>query len=256
MAHRPPAVSLALSLESVQALPIRGASGVTSCQAGLLLVEDDLGIYRLRDGTATLWAGPELHPALGDLEGITTDVTGRTIWALAEEAGTLVELRVGPRGPHLVRAQQLTRPGDRRNKGFEGVAYAAPRVSPTRRAALVAVHEHKPRRVCVFDLGTGEQAIEFRLPREVKRALDDLADVAVDPRTGLLVLLSEESRRLAVCRMRAGALHLERTFDLPLDGTERPEGLTFLTPGRLAVVTEGPARLLTLRVTRRAAPRV
>jgi uncharacterized protein YjiK len=253
----PPVVDLAFSLQSVRALPMRGASGVAACRAGLLVVEDDLGIYRLAGATATLWAGPALHPALGDLEGIAADDGGGLVWALAEEAGTLVELRVGPGGAaRLGRVRHLARPGERRNKGFEGVAWVAPRHSPSRRAALVAVHEHKPRRVCLFDRRSGDLLVEHKLPREAKRVLDDLADVAVDPVSGLLVLLSEESRRLAVLRMEADTLVLQSTFDLPLEGKERPEGLTFLTPARLAVVTEGPARLLTLRVTRRAVARV
>lgn len=253
MPPRRPPVRLAFALQSVRALPIRGASGVAPSRAGLLLVEDDLGIYRLRGATATLWAGPDLHPALGDLEGIATSEDGVTVWALAEECGTLVELRVTPRGPDLVRATPLPRPGSRRNKGFEGLAYAPPALSPTRRAALVAVHEHKPRRVQVFERRTLALEIDYQLPRDAKRALDDLADVAIDPLTGLFVLLSEESRRLAVMRATPSALELLDTFDLPLEGKERPEGLAYLTPSRLVVATEGPARLLSFRVTRRPA---
>lgn len=240
----------------MRALPIRGASGVAASHAGLLLVEDDLGIYRLRGATASLWAGPDLHPALGDLEGIATSDDGRTVWAVAEECGTLVELRVTPRGPSVVRASSLARPGDRRNKGYEGLAYVPAALSPTRRAALVAVHEHKPRRVRVFDRRTQKLEIDYKLPRDAKRLLDDLADVAIDPLTGHVVLLSEESRRLAVMRATPSALELVDTFDLPLEGKERPEGLTYLTPTRLVVATEGPARLLSLRVTRRAAAAV
>lgn len=229
---------------------MRGASGIATCQAGLLLVEDDLGIYRLRGATATLWAGPQLHPALGDLEGITASSDGRVVWALSEEAGTLVELQPTPAGAVVRRVATLPRPGGRRNKGFEGVAFAAAAVSPTRRAVLLTAHEHKPRRVSVFDLATLGLAAEYSLPREAKRALDDLADVAVDPVTGLLVLLSEESRRLAVLRAADGELILHGLYDLPLEGDERPEGLAFLSPDCLAVATEGPARLLTLAVRR------
>lgn len=250
------ALTLAFSVQSVRSLPIRGASAVTPSRAGLLLVEDDLGIYRLRGAVATHWAGPDLHPALGDLEGITASDDGGTVWALAEESGILVELRVTPRGPDLVRAAVLARPGDRRNKGFEGITYAAPVQSPSGRAALVAVHEQKPRRVCVFDRRTLTLVAEYSLARAAKRALDDLADVAIDPITGDFVLLSEASRRLAVVTPHDGALVLRSTFDLPLEGKERPEGLAFVTPGRLAVATEGPARLLTLRVTRSAVGRV
>lgn len=243
-------VTLSFTLRSVRALPVRGASGVAQGLAGLLLVEDDLGIYRLRGATATLWAGPALHPALGDLEGITTSVDGRLVWALSEEAGTLVELQHTPNGAAVRRVATLPRPGARRNKGFEGVAFASAAVSPIRRAALLTAHEHKPRRVSVFDLATLGLVVEYALPREAKRQLDDLADVAVDPETGLLVLLSEESRRLAVMRPEGDELILHGLYDLPLEGDERPEGLAFLTPGRLAVATEGPARLLTFAVRR------
>jgi uncharacterized protein YjiK len=240
----------------VRALPVKGASAVAPSRAGLLVVEDDLGIYRLRGTTATLWAGPDLHPALADLEGVTANDTGDLVWALSEEHGTLVEIHVGARGPRVRRTAVLARPGSTKNKGFEGIAWLAPRLSPTRRAALVAVHEHKPRRVCLFDLSTLEMTHDLQLPREARRVLDDLADVAVDPVSGLLVLLSEESRRLAVMRLSDDGLHLVQSHDLPLEDGERPEGLAFLTPTRLAVVTEGPARLLTLRVTRPPARRV
>lgn len=235
---------------------MKGGSAVTPSRAGLLVVEDDLGIYVLRGGTATLWAGPDLHPALGDLEGITANDTGDVVWALAEEQGTLVELRVGARGPVVRRTARLERPGSTKNKGFEGLAYVAARISPTRRAALIAVHEHRPRRVCVCDLETLEVTHDLKLPRDAKRALGDLADVAVDPVSGLVVLLSEESCRLAVMRLGGDGLELIHAYDLPLEEGERPEGLSFLTASRLAIVTEGPARLVTLRVSRRPAARV
>lgn len=243
---------LSLALASVRALPVKGASAVTGSRAGVLIVEDDLGIYRLRGTTATLWAGPDLHPALADLEGITANDSGDIVWALSEEHGTLVELRLGPRGPRVVRTAVLERPGSTKNKGFEGIAWLPPRFSHTGRAALVAAHEHKPRRVCLCDLHTLVVTDDLKLPRAVKGLLDDLADVAVDPVSGLLLLLSEESRRIAIMRLSPDGLQLIQCYDLPLEDGERPEGLTFLSDSRLAVVTEGPARLLTFRVTRRA----
>lgn len=244
---------MSFALAGVRVLPLRGASGVTGSAAGVLLVEDDLGIYRLRGTAATLWAGPDLHEALGDLEGVAASDDGRRVWALSEEGGTLVELRVGRRGPTVGRIATLTRPGSKKNKGFEGLAFVSRRCSPSGRDAFIAVHEHKPRRVCVFDARTLEQTHDLKLPPAAKAALDDLADVAVDPLSGRIVLLSEQSRRLAVVRLDGQALHLESTFDLPLRGPERPEGLTFLSSSRLAVVTEGPARLLLFRVGRRRA---
>ncbi len=248
--------SLRFAFASVRSLPLRGASGVAKSRAGLLIVEDDLGIYRLRGATATLWAGPDLHPALGDLEGIAANEPGTVVWAVSEESSALVELAVRAGRPVVRRVNRLQRPGSRANKGFEGVAYLPARFTGTGHAALVAVHEHKPRRVCVFALPDLRHTHDLALPREAKAALDDLADVAIDPVTGLLVLLSEESRRLAVLRLRGDALHLVSTYDLPLEGGERPEGLTYVGRSRLVVVTEGPARLLELRVVRGLGGRV
>lgn len=253
MGSDPAATTLTFTLASVRVLPLRGASGVTGSAAGVLLVEDDLGIYRLRGATATLWAGPDVHEALGDLEGITASEDGRRVWVLSEEGGTLIELRVGARRPRVNRTARLARPGSTKNKGFEGLAFAPGRLSPTGRDAIIAVHEHKPRRVCVFDARTWQQTHDLKLPPAAKAVLDDLADVAVDPRSGRLLLLSEQSRRLGLVRVEGEALELESTFDLPLTGDERPEGLAFLSPSRLVVVTEGPARMLVFRVGRRRA---
>lgn len=249
-------VALSLVLSSARRLPVKGASAVTMSRAGLLVVEDDLGIYRVRGGTATLWAGPRLHEALADLEGITANQAGDVVWALSEERGTLVEIDVGARGPRVRRTAELRRPGTKKNKGFEGIAWIAPRWSPTGRAALVAVHERRPRRVSFYDAGTLAVICELKLPRGAKGLLDDLADVAVDPVSGLLLVLSEESRRVAVLACAAHGLEFVDSHDLPLERRERPEGLAFLSPRRLAVVTDGPARLLTFRVGRRPAGRV
>lgn len=221
--------------------------------AGLLLVEDDIGIYRLRGARATLWAGADVHPSLADLEGITVSADGRTVWALSEEDAHLIELHVDRGRARLGPVVGLARPGARRNKGFEGLAFMPAALSPTHRALFVAVHERTPRRVCLFDAVTHRQTHDLRLPHDAKVMLDDLADVAVDPASGALVLLSEESRRLAVTTFAPDGLQLQATYDLPFPGDERPEGLAFQSPSRLVVVTEGPARLLTLRVVHRGA---
>ena len=74
----------------------------------------------------------------------------------------------------------------------------------------------------------------------------------MDPVTGALVVLSQQSRCLGVLEVDGDQLRLRGTFELPLTGKERPEGLAYLASTRLAVATEGPARLLELRVQRRA----
>lgn len=249
-------MALAFTLVGTRSLPVRGASGVTPSKAGLLVVEDDLGLFVVRGRRATLWAGPALHPALGDLEGVAANTQGDVVWAIAEEDGTLVEMKVTRSGPRVRRVSRLPRPGTRANKGFEGLAFLPAHLSPSKRAALVAVHEGRPRRVCVFALPDLQETHALKLSRAAKAALGDLADVAVDPVTGALILLSEQSRRLAVVALDGVHLEVDSLYDLPLDGRERPEGLAFLRRDCLAVVTEGPARMLELRVSRSRRTRV
>ncbi len=76
MPQPPSPQTLSFWRHTVRAQPRKSARAGTTTRAGLLLVEDDLGIYRLRGSTATLWAGPDLHPALADLEGVTANDAG------------------------------------------------------------------------------------------------------------------------------------------------------------------------------------
>jgi uncharacterized protein YjiK len=216
----------------------------------MFLAEDDEGIYRLQRGRLTLWAGGELHDALCDLEGIALDPSGTSLYALAEESGALVSLDT--RGSRrVVRYVGLVpRPGRRPNKGYEGLAYL-PRVhSPNGRASLVAAHEGNPRRVCIFRLPDLVQTHDLKLSIEAKGLLDDLADVTVDPVSGAMLLLSEESRRIAVCRVDGDRLELASVTDIRVKNDERPEGIDFVTRDRLVVVTEGPATAIPFRVRR------
>jgi uncharacterized protein YjiK len=186
-------------------LSIRGASAVACIPGALLVVEDDEGIFRVERARASLWAGRELHPALGDLEGLAVDEANRRVWALAEEDGTVIALSLATRSPRATVVGHLPRPRKRKNKGFEGLAFMPARVSPSRRASLVAVHEGKPRRVGVFALPDLEPTHDLKLPDEAKDLLDDLADVTVDPVTGLLLLLSDQSQRIAIVRIVRGS---------------------------------------------------
>ena len=94
------------------------------------------------------------------------------------------------------------------------------------------------------------QTHEFKLPADAKDALADLADVTVDPVTGMWLLLSEESRRIGVFTVTGDRLSLESLTDIRVTHGERPEGIDFVTPARLVVVTEGPATIIAFRVTR------
>jgi uncharacterized protein YjiK len=215
----------------------------------MYVVEDDEGIYRMRGNTCRLWAGADLHPALGDLEGIAADDRARRLYALAEESGELVTLTLEA-APRVRSLGTIPRPGQRANKGFEGLAFLPARLSPNGRASFVAAHEGKPRRVRLFAAKDLAQTHDLKLPDDAKHALEDLADVTVDPVSGALLLLSEESRRIGIFTFEAGALALRDLIDVRVTDDARPEGLDFVTPSRLVVVTEGPATMIDLRVSR------
>jgi uncharacterized protein YjiK len=144
----------------------------------------------------------------------------------------------------------LPRPGSRKNKGFEGLAFMPARLSPSRRASLVVVNESKPRRLQLYALPTLTLTHDLKLPGSLKDLLDDLADVTVDPVTGALLLLSDQSQRIAVAGIVDQRLALLGSYDLPLARGEKPEGLDFASPSRLLVVMDDSAKLLEIAVRR------
>jgi uncharacterized protein YjiK len=239
---------------TVRRLPMRSASAVAAVPGALMVVEDDRGIFRVARGRAALWAGRDVHPALGDLEGLAANETHTVVWALAEGDGAVIsfQLRNRSRQPTLV--GYLPRPGDRKNKGFEGLAFLPARFSPTRRASLVAVNEGRPRRVLLFALPNLTLTHDLKLPKRARKLLDDLADVTVDPLTGALLLLSDQSRRIAITRIEEKKLILCGSYDLPLNKKEKPEGIDFRSPSRLLVVTDDSAKLLEIVVRRGKSP--
>lgn len=242
--------NLAFTVKRERYLPMRGASAIAAVKGALLVVEDDEGIYRVQGTRAALWAGRDLHPALGDLEGLAVNDEQTMLWALSEREATVVAISLRSRAPRPKTIGHLPRPGTKKNKGFEGLAFLPARHSPSKRASLVAVHEGKPRRVVLATIPRLEVTHELKLPGEAKLLLEDLADVTVDPRTGDLLLLSDQSRRIVGFRIVAGRLVVAGSYDLPLGRKEKPEGLDFASGSRLLVVTDDSAKVLEIAVTR------
>jgi uncharacterized protein YjiK len=245
------ASNLKLTVKRERRLPMRGGSAIAAVDGALFVVEDDRGIYKVTGQRARLWAGRDLHPALGDLEGLAVDDDETMLWALSEEEGVVLGISLRTRSPRPTEIGHLPRPGSKKNKGFEGLAFLAARLSPSRRASLVAVHEHKPRGVGVFVFPDLEQTHDLRLPDEAKELLKDLSDVTVDPVTGQLLLLSDQSRRIVLTRIVGKQLTVSGSHDLPLKKSEKPEGLDFASRSRLLVVTDDSAKLLEMDVQRR-----
>jgi hypothetical protein len=68
--------------------------------------------------------------------------------------------------------------------------------------------------------------------------------------SGALLLLSERSRRIGIFSLAAEGLALHDLVEVAVTEKARPEGIDFLTPSRLAIVTEGPATMIHYGVTR------
>lgn len=91
----------------------------------------------------------------------------------------------------------------------------------------------------------------MKLPEPAKDLLDDLSDVTVDPTTGALLLLSDQSRRIVIATVVEQTLLMRGHYDLPVGRGEKPEGIDFASPSRLLVVTDDSAKLLEIAVRRR-----
>ena len=114
-------------------------------------------------------------------------------------------------------------------------------------ARLVAVHQTGPRRIGIFDLEALSPQALLRLPKDARKLLGDLNDVAVSA-TGRLFVLSGKTGILAELELDGVQLELVRTYKVANNKNDVPEGITFDRQGRLWLVTdgEGHARQLEL----------
>jgi len=248
-----------LKLIGTAQLGVESASAIAPLGEGLaLVVDDDEGIF-LADsaGRATLLRGKEDARGLGDLEGLCLGDEGATVYAVSEKKGEVFSLplrrgegKVTLGDPSLL--GRLARPGDGKNKGWEGAAWLPPSASPGGVACLVAVHEAKPMALGLFTLPDLRALRLIELDGPFEEWMRDASDVAVCPVTGHLFLLSDRSQRIVEARLVDGATRLEAigAFDLELAPEEKPEGIAFESDSRLVVVTDDQGRLLRYSVTR------
>lgn len=237
---------------------VAGASGLCHLPTGeTLVVDDDRGIaVVLGDGTSR-----QLLRSGKDLEGICASPDGKQVWVVQEGTRRVQRFDVehGADGALSLRdhgvTHKLPKFKDVENKGWEGLAFFPGALSGNG-DQLICVHEGKPRRIGIFALPDLDTGVTLKLPDAAKGLLKDLADVAVDPVTGHIFVVSDESQTVVEFslersnRAAPGALlstlelALVSSFRLPLQPQNKPEGLAFDDRGRLWVSLDDNGKAL------------
>lgn len=232
-----------------QALGIQEASGVARLRDGsFLVVDDEQGVFRawLDRPSERMRAGE----GLADLEGVCVTPDGATAWLLSERDGAVWRYAVDDgqldRG---VRLGRLPRESSKKNRGWEGIAYA-PAGTLAEDALLVAVHQRGPRVVGLFGAESLAPRLMLSLPRKVKKRLGDLNDVTVHPATGRIVVVSGKKGMLAELVVSGERLQPSRLFRVDHAKDDVPEGVTYDADGRLWLVTDGEGWLRELDLGR------
>ena len=205
---------------------------------------------------------------LRGLEGIAFDPDAPSLLVISEDSRIISELalevgRDGLKVGEPIKRKTLAEIGHDKAHGWEGITILPARVAPDGRARLLAVHERDPRGVAVLDRATLAMESFIPLPADLAREADDLSDLTVDPRSGHLFLLSDESAAVLETILEgaavdvAGATATTRTVTWSLRAAGRtelpdpdkkkrrlqPEGLAFDDAGDLWVVSEGDRSL-------------
>jgi uncharacterized protein YjiK len=224
------------------ALGVQEASGLSPLGGGaFLVVDDEKGIFRCASEGDPIRL--EAGAALADLEGICLSDDGGSAFVLSERDGGVwrFALADGALG-HGTRLGKLTELNDRKNAGWEGIAFAAAGTFAAN-AELVAVHQKKPRRVGFFDAETLEPRLTLRLPKAARKGLSDLNDIIIDPTTQRLLVLSGKGGAIGELAVIDDELELVRLYELEHEKHDIPEGITIDDEGRIFVCTDGEGML-------------
>jgi uncharacterized protein YjiK len=246
--------TLPLEALSQASLGVPSASAVAPLGGGLyLIVNDDEGLFLAGGPRPIRLRDVEEHEALGDLESVCVSDDGAHAYAVSEESGEVFSFEVQrtPGSARLapgVRLGEIERPGDKKNKGWEGVAFLPAGFAEGWPSALVVAHEGKPMALGFYALPDLRELHFVDLDDTLDGLLGDVADVTLCPRTGHLFLLSDQSHRIVEARISPSEVELLASFDLTLDDDEKPEGIAFETEDVLVVVTDHSSQMLRFRL--------
>tara|TARA_R110002072_G_scaffold262344_1_gene421131 strand:- start:396 stop:1205 length:810 start_codon:yes stop_codon:yes gene_type:complete len=234
-------------------LKVPGASGIVVLSLGrLAVVHDDKGIYEVSAEDTERVIKAKGRKDFEDLEGICPAPEAGSLLVLSEAKGAVTQVYLDSAGSldpdrepkALGRLESI---GETDNKGWEGLDLLPGALTPDGAPRILAVHERDPRRLGVFRWPGLEREALLELPDELLDAADDLADIAVHPRTGHVIVASDESETLLELRLRFNPWRLEALAlnQLELKKGEKAEALTF-EGDTLWFATDGKARLYRL----------
>jgi uncharacterized protein YjiK len=211
-----------------------------------LVVDDDHGVFRCVPGDDPKPLGG--GKGMADVEGITITPDGHSAYVLSERGGSVWRFAVDDAGLHDGnRLGKLPRLSNKKNKGWEGIAFVAAGTF-AEKMAIMAVHQKSPRRIGLFDAETLEQHSVMRLPKNARKVLGELNDIAVG-RDGRILLLSGKSGRIAEVRLEGEKLSLVCVYRVETSKHDVPEGISIDAEGAVWICTDGEGMLRQLDLT-------
>ena len=260
-------------------------------QSAMAFISGKHGFLVVDDETSVLWAvsaprgdAPLVKTALRKddgklkgLEGVVIDHELSQVLTVSENRRTVhaLSLDTSQDVPKLGKPKLLgTLPKpSKANKGWEGLAILPGSASPDKKPRLVTVQEGEPPLLVICDRhpikagGKFEVEAKVPLPAEIAAVMPDLSDLAFDPKTGHLMLLSDEGHGIYECALgftthAVGGRPVSTWGLVPIGHTELPEltgdirlqaeGLDFDAQGDLFIIGEGRTSLLHLHRQSRA----
>lgn len=228
-------------------LGVQEASGLARIADGsFLVVDDEHGVFRCIPGD-----DPELLDAgqgMADLEGITITPDGSYVYILSERDGSVWRfavdggsLRLGKQLGHLPRLSK------KKNNGWEGIALVAAGTF-VERMEIMAAHQVNPRKIGLFDAETLEQRALMRLPKDARKVIGELNDIAVS-QDGRILLLSGKSGHIAEMRLEDEDLSLVCVYHVEVSKHDVAEGISIDAEGSVWICTDGGGMLRQLELT-------